>query len=207
MPGTRFVFAMAVAICAWCAVPGRAQEPEPDFRLLVLGYFDTETLAVFAKRTQDYAALRARLEKGLPPLVVTTNADEIESFERRLAHRIRHARRSRRYQVFVPNMERQIKHLLKTRATPATIAAIMDDGPGDPDVDINDTYSKQLSLATMPPSILLALPDLPPDMEYRFVGRNLVLLDVRANMVIDEIPGAIDCDGCVVEPEEEPNKP
>ena len=28
--------------------------------------------------------LRSRLEVGLPPLVVTTNADDIETFERRL---------------------------------------------------------------------------------------------------------------------------
>ena len=194
-----------VVLAAWACmgVSAGAQKTEADFRLLVLGDFDAGTLAEFSKRVQDYAALRARLEQGLPPLVVTLDADEIETFERRLADRIRHARGSRRNQVFVPAMEGQIKRLLSAKADPQTIAAIMDDGPGEPDVDINDTYSKKLSLATMPPNLLLALPDLAPDMEYRFVGRHLVLRDVRANMIIDEIKYALHCHGCVVDPSDE----
>jgi hypothetical protein len=192
--------------CLGFVVPAVAQQAEPDFRLEVLGHFDAETLAAFAKRTQDYATLRARLEQGLPPLVVTVNPDEIENFENRLADRIRHARHSRRYQVFVPAMERQIKRLLAARADAGTIALIMDDGPGEPDIDVNEGYSKDFPLATMPPKILMVLPELPPDMQYRFIGRNLVLYDVRANIVIDEIEHAIRCEGCVVPPEEEKEK-
>ncbi|HKY21446.1 MAG TPA: hypothetical protein VJM31_09525, partial [Vicinamibacterales bacterium] len=62
---------------------------------------------------------------------------------------------------------------------------------------------KERSLATMPPKILLMLPDLPPDMEYRFVGRHLILLDVRANMIIDEIPSVLRCEGCVMPSKDE----
>ena len=40
----------------------------------------------------------------------------------------------------------------------------MEDGPGEFDVDVNDTYSKKRPLATMPPKLLLLLPDLPPDL-------------------------------------------
>ena len=195
---------LVVLACLWFAAPaGAQQQPAPDFRLEVLGHFDADTLAAFAKRTQDYATLRARLEQGLPPLVVTVNPDEIEAFENRLADRIRHARHSRRYQVFVPAMERQIKRLLSARADAGTIALIMDDGPGEPDVDVNENYSKDFPLATMPPKILLVLPELPPDMQYRFIGRNLVLYDVRANIVIDEIEQAIRCERCVVEPSDD----
>jgi hypothetical protein len=32
---------------------------------------------------------------------------------------------------------------------------------------------------------LRALPDLPPELEYQFVGRHLVPVNVRANLVID----------------------
>lgn len=190
---------------AGAQAPGapRAQDAEPDFSVLVLGDFDAETLAGFSSRVQDYAALRSRLESGLPPLVVTINADDIERFEQRLAERIRDARGSRRYQVFVPAMEGQIKKLLRAQADPDTVAAIMDDSPSEFDVDVNDTYSKKRSLATMPTKILLLLPDLAPDLEYRFVGRHLILLDVRANMIVDEIPYALRCDGCVLKREED----
>ncbi|HKY20780.1 MAG TPA: hypothetical protein VJM31_06130, partial [Vicinamibacterales bacterium] len=115
----------------------RAQDAPPDFRLLVLGHFDADTLATFKKRAEDYAALRRRLEIGLPPLVVTDNADDIERFELRLAERIRHTRRSHRYQVFVPAMERQIKRLLRAQADPDTVALIVDDSPAEFDVDVN----------------------------------------------------------------------
>ena len=173
----------------------------PDFRVEVLGHFDGEAVAAFKQRVQEYATLRRRLEAGLPPLVVTLNADEIESFEHRLTERLRDARHSDRGQVFIPAMAEQIRKLLASRADPATIAAIMEDGPGEFDVDVNETYSKERPLATMPPNILLLLPDLPAEVEYRFVGRHLILRDVRANMIIDEIRHAITCDSCVIKPE------
>ena len=191
----------ALVVCRLAAVAG-AQEPPVDFRLVVLGHFDAETLAAFTARAHEYAALRSRLEVGLPPLKVTLDADEIERFERRLTSRIRDARGSRRYQVFVPAMEGQIKKLLAQQAGPGTIAAIADDGPGEFDVDVNDTYAKDLPLSTMPVNILLLLPELPPDMEYRFVGRHLILRDVRANMIIDEISHVLRCQECVKPPDD-----
>ena len=170
---------------------------QPDFTVIVQGTFDPETLAEFNRRVQDYAALRSKLEQGLPPLSVTRDADEIERFEHRLAERIRRARPARRGQIFAPAMESQVKQMLARRADAATIALVMDDGPPEFDVDVNDTYSKERALATMPPNILLTLPDLPPDMEYRFVGRHLILRDARANIIIDEVPHALQCRDCV----------
>jgi hypothetical protein len=192
----------AFAACILAAV-GSAQEAVPDYRVVVLGHFDAETLAVFNKRVQDYAALRSKLEQGLPPLRVTENPDEIEAFERGLARRLREARESQRTRIFPSAMRRQIRWLLVTQSDPATIAAIMEDGPGEFDIDVNDTYSKRRSVATMPPKLLLLLPDLPRDVEYRFVGRHLILYDVRANMIVDHIDYALRCKGCVFEPEED----
>jgi hypothetical protein len=174
---------------------------QPDFSIVVQGTFDGETLAEFNRRVADYTALRSRLEAGLPPLRVTTDADEIETFEHRLAELIDDARGSRRGQLFIPAMEGQLKRMLDAKADAPTVAAIMDDGPGEFDIDINERYSKKFALATMPPNLLLLLPDLPKDLEYRFVGRHFILRDARANIIIDEIPYAIRCRDCVPEPE------
>ena len=197
---------LAIPLAAGAQIPAKPDPTQPDFSIIVQGTFDVETLAKFNRRVQDYAALRARLEVGLPPLVVTTNADEIETFEHRLAERIGHARGSRRGQIFAHAMEGQVKRMLAARADAATIAAIMEDGPGEVDVDVNETYSKKHPLATMPPNLLLILPDLPRDLEYRFVGRHLVIRDMRANIIVDEIPHAIRCRDCVREPEDEDDK-
>jgi hypothetical protein len=44
-----------------------------------------------------------------------------------------------------------------------------------------------------PHNVLTALPSLPADLEYRFLGHHLILVDTRANMILDRIPGAIEC--------------
>ena len=194
---------VVVPATATAQTPANPDRTQPDFSITVEGTFDPETVAEFSRRVQDYAALRARLEAGLPPLVVTDNADEIERFEHRLAERIDDARGSRRGQVFLPAMEGQLKRMLALRVDAATMAAIMDDNPGEFDVDVNENYNKKHALATMPPNILLRLPDLPKDLQYRFVGRHLILYDGRANVIVDEIPYAIRCRDCVPDQEDE----
>jgi hypothetical protein len=47
-------------------------------------------------------------------------------------------------------------------------------------------------LTNMPPQVLLLLPSLPPQMEFRFVGEDLVLLDLESAMVVDYVDDAID---------------
>jgi hypothetical protein len=199
--------ALAIGLLAGPAVcfaqaPAETRQQAPDFRVVVQGTFDPETLVEFNKRVDEYVALRTKLESGLPPLVITDDAGEIDRFERRLADRIRRVRSSRRGQVFAPAMVRQVKQMLMLRADEATIAAIMDDAPAEFDVDINHNYHKERPLATMPVNILLTLPDLPPGLEYRFVGRHLIIRDSRANIIVDEIPYALRCSNCKPEPEE-----
>jgi hypothetical protein len=46
-------------------------------------------------------------------------------------------------------------------------------------------------LQSTPPTILMNLPRLPPELEYRINGRALVLRDTNANLVVDLIPDAI----------------
>jgi hypothetical protein len=56
---------------------------------------------------------------------------------------------------------------------------------------VNDAYPEKRPVTTVPPTILLALPKLPNEVEYRIVGRDLLLLDVRANLVVDLIREAM----------------
>jgi hypothetical protein len=56
---------------------------------------------------------------------------------------------------------------------------------------VNARYPKELPLQSTPPSILLNLPKLPPELEYRIVGHDLVLLDVKAGLIVDYLPRAI----------------
>jgi len=58
-------------------------------------------------------------------------------------------------------------------------------------LQVNATYPATEPLQTLPPNLLANLPQLPEDVEYRVVGRDLVLRDVDANIIVDFIPNAI----------------
>jgi hypothetical protein len=76
-----------------------------------------------------------------------------------------------------------------------TWAAIMDDNPGKFPVHINGSYRDGKPLSTVPPNILAVLPRLPDDIQYRFLGRHLILFDTRASVILDRIPHAIQLHG------------
>jgi hypothetical protein len=199
---------MKILIVLLLAAPDlRAQTPagdaEPDFSITVQGTFDPATLREFNRRVTAFAALRDTLEVALPPLQVTERMEEVEHFETTLARRLRAARSPRRGQVFTASMARQVRRMIERNTDKDVITFIMEDGPGEFEVDVNASYSKERALSTMPPRILLLLPDLPYDLEYRFVGRHLILRDRRSNTIVDAVPYAIQCRDCVLEPEDD----
>jgi len=49
--------------------------------------------------------------------------------------------------------------------------------------------------AMMWPSMLWSLPELPPELEYHFVGRDLVLVDTLGGIVVDVLRDALPVDG------------
>jgi hypothetical protein len=56
---------------------------------------------------------------------------------------------------------------------------------------VNGDYPAGASLSFMPPCLLAELPPLPEELAYRFLGRDLVLVDLHAALVVDFIPRAI----------------
>jgi hypothetical protein len=59
-----------------------------------------------------------------------------------------------------------------------------------PTVGINARFAWG-SGSAMPPEILAALPALPKALEYTFVNRDLLLVDVEADLVVDILPDAL----------------
>ena len=56
---------------------------------------------------------------------------------------------------------------------------------------VNATYPSDTPLPTTPPQVLMNLPKLPEQLEYRIVGKNLIIRDVEANIIVDFVPNAI----------------
>ncbi|MBA3268951.1 MAG: hypothetical protein H0T71_00450 [Acidobacteria bacterium] len=72
-----------------------------------------------------------------------------------------------------------------TRRPAADRKALIVELPKDVAIGVNMVYPTTLPLATFPGNLLKLLPELPPDLEYRIVGRHLVLRDVEANVIVD----------------------
>lgn len=162
----------------------------PDFRVQIWG----GAAADFTARMTAYERLRTKLEEGLPRLEVTDNPIEILRAENMLATRIRAARAgARRGSIFSPPIRAAFRRALKGVVGAGICEAIRDDNPGEFEYPINGTYPKYQPVSTVPPRILETLPELPPDVYYRFLERDLVLHDTRANIILDEIPDAISC--------------
>ncbi len=56
---------------------------------------------------------------------------------------------------------------------------------------VNAKYPRNLPLQSTPPTLLMNLPPLPKELQYRIVGSALVLYDMASGLVVDFIPGAV----------------
>jgi hypothetical protein len=115
-----------------------------------------------------------------------------------LAMKLREARKdARQGDIFTPEIRQLFRRLMypevKGPEGRETKAAITEESHELKTVTlkVNAKYPDTAPLMTVPPNILAALPKLPEDLEYRFVNRNMILLDTHANLIVDFVPNAI----------------
>jgi hypothetical protein len=173
------------------ATPASAPpQRQADFRVEIRG----EVSAEFRRRIDAYAELRSTLERGLPPRRVTDDAEELVLRIRRLQEKLKAARRSAKQgDIFVPEVTAAFRNALQAQTDTKTCTALFDDNPVELHIGINDVYPTHQPVSSMPPNVLAALPRLPDDIEYRFVGRDLILFDTRARMLVDRMTLAVRC--------------
>jgi hypothetical protein len=170
------------------AKPGQNPDP-PLFKMEVVG----DVMADFSARVTAYAELRSRLIEGVPALTVNDPA-EVRKSVQALAAKIRVARAgARRGDIFTPAISREMMKVLDLQMNRSTWADLVDDNPGEFAKRVNGSYPEGRPFSTVPANMLAVLPSLPPDLEYRFVGPDLGLLDTRANVIVDWLPFAIQC--------------
>jgi hypothetical protein len=154
---------------------------------------DAGLVTEFRKRVDGYVKLRNEADRQTPNLEETKKPAEIVVAEKTLAEKIREIRATaKRGDIFTPATQAMFKRLLKPQLTKGAEGAdnkaiIKDDAPQPKEVPfkVNGDYPKQAPLSTVPPDVLLTLPPLPEDVQYRFVGRHLILYDAKANLIVD----------------------
>ncbi len=145
----------------------------------------------FMDRVQVYVNLHKSIEAGLPPLKKKEeNPELITAHQQMLARKIRESRvGAKRGDIFTDEAREAFKHAIRStfegdhaRQAKKTVRQ------GEPlkiRLVINEAYPEKLPYTTVPPTLLQKLPNLPDELAYRVAGRDLVLMDLKANLVVD----------------------
>jgi hypothetical protein len=109
-----------------------------------------------------------------------------------LATRIRLARHdARQGDIFTPAiaaaLRRAMNPELRGVGAAGTKGSIREDAPAKFTLQVNGSYPEGASRSTMPGNVLKIRPPLPKGIEYRIVDTHLILMDVDANIVVDDL--------------------
>ena len=153
---------------------------------------DSAAVTLFQDRVAEYVALRHQSAQWLSLKGVDPDASDGAPFRQALADSIRFVRRhAQPGNIFHSAIAPRILQLLRSELAarkPEERRAIFAEVPRVLTLHVNDRYPGGDPVATMPAGLLLLLPPLPPELQYRFLGRTLILLDVDASLVVDVLP-------------------
>ena len=157
---------------------------------------DAQALSTMNDRVRDYIDLHTKLERSLPPLPDDATPQQIDKNQRTLEALVRKARATAKSgDIFTPEARPVIKRLLATifggPEGRQLKASIMDENPVGITLTVNGRYPDNVPLSTIPPQVLQTLPKLSEDLEYRFIGDRLILLDTHAHVIADFIEDAL----------------
>jgi hypothetical protein len=143
----------------------------------------------FKERVDGYVKVHNEAESKVPKLTETNDPAKVTTREAALAAMIKSLRpAAKEGDIFGTDfrtvLEREVRKDFRSRSA-ADRKALIQELPAKMKIAVNMTYPSGLPLATFPARLLQKLPDLPPELEYRIVGRNIVLRDSTANIIVD----------------------
>ena len=153
----------------------------------------------FLDRIQEYVAFHNNVQKMVPPLRETPTPDEIAKREAALgAALIKQRPDAKQGDFFIKEVQPYLVETIRKDSAKRSAAdrqALIVELPKDAKIGVNMVYPAGLPLATFPANLLKALPELPKDLEYRMVGRHLILRDVKGNVIVDILPDVFPVSG------------
>jgi hypothetical protein len=150
----------------------------------------------FLQQVKDYIQLHEKAEEALPTLPRDADPTEIDKHQRALGRAIEGLRpKAKQGDIFTKEtrayFRRQMIRAFRGPEGRLLRKSIMDENPGPIRLRVNGRYPDTVPLSTMPPTVLHELPSLPAPLQYRFIGKRLILLDVDAHMIVDFIENAL----------------
>ena len=147
----------------------------------------------FSDRVQDYIKLQKDIESSLPAFNSTDLPEMIAAHQQALARKISEARpKAKTGDIFTDSAREAFRHVIhnafhgpdgeNARATMLQGAPVK-----ELHLQVNRIYPDATPYTTVPPTLLSVFPKLPEQVAYRIASRDLVLIDLKSNMVIDLI--------------------
>jgi len=156
-----------------------------------------QAIATFEGRVKEYVKLREGLEEKMPKLAEDSKPEQIEAHKVTFQNTVRTARAgAKQGDIFTPDIIEYIQLTIRDEfkgqeRQELREKVIVDAENKAVPVRVNYPYPESQELIDMPPTLLLRLPQLPKQVKYRFVGKNLLLVDRENGLIIDYMLNAV----------------
>ena len=152
--------------------------------------------AAFEKRVREYADMREAIEEKTGELPDSSTPAQIEAHKAKFQTAVRAARAGAvPGQLFTRDAARHIRTVIasefKGRDRAELVKSVTEAETKGVPLRVNHPYPESKELLEMPATLLLKLPTLPKQVKYRFVGRNLLLVDRENGLIIDYMTNAL----------------
>jgi hypothetical protein len=184
------------AVCAVMTLLHAAELDASRSRQAAAGVPEEEAIARFHIALGGYLALRRNLLTEISGPVPNSSSVQLTDASDALAAAIQRARRSAAVgDLFLPAVaavvKRRVDSAIRRENLGPVLATIDDEEPRLREPKLHLRFPGAAQMATMPGALIAALPILPKELEYRIVGRYLVLRDVEAALIIDYVADVI----------------
>jgi hypothetical protein len=150
----------------------------------------------FENRVRQYTSRREAIEEQMPQLPKKATAEQISAHKEALLKKVAADRKGVvRGNVFTPDSEAMIRSIIlnhypgRDRMELKKELAVAENK--NVPLRVNAAYPETAELLEMPPTLLLALPQLPKQVRYRFVGNNLLIVDRENHLIVDYMTKAL----------------
>lgn len=157
---------------------------------------DKQVIKAFEGDVKEYLNLRNKIKDKLPKLSKDSTPEQIHAFMTSFEDATRAARAgAKRGEIFRPDISKYIRKKLKMHFRGEDRIELRKtifeaENEAIP-LRINYPYPPGKEFTEMPATLLLTLPQLPKELRYRFIGRNMILVDRENNLIVDYMVDAL----------------
>jgi len=172
--------------------------------MIIVGYVsaraqsvsEKQTIKVFETELQEYVKLRNQVREKIPKLSKDATPEQIHTFMTSFEEATRGARAGAKVgEIFKREISAYIRTTLKAHFRGEDRMelrkTIFEAENKTIPLRVNYPYPQSKEFTEMPPTLLLKLPQLPKELRYRFVGRNMILVDRENNLIVDYMVDAL----------------